>query len=54
MAGAPDWPHVLVVTHWGVIRSLTGRTVKNCETVRLDPTAPTADGRDGTGPGADG
>lgn len=40
MAGVPDWPHVAVVTHWGVIRSLTGLAVKNCEQVRFDPTVP--------------
>lgn len=39
MAGIPDWPHVAVITHWGVIHALTGRTLKNCERVRFDPTA---------------
>lgn len=24
MAGDPDWPHVVVVTHWGFIRCITG------------------------------
>jgi len=38
MAGLPDWPEVVVVTHWGVVRSLTGRRILNCERVRVDPT----------------
>lgn len=38
MAELPDWPQVAVITHWGVIRALTGQPVKNCETVRFDPT----------------
>ncbi len=37
MAKAPDWGRVAVITHWGVIRALTGLKVKNCETVRIDP-----------------
>ena len=36
----PAWRHVAVITHWGVIRALTGRTVGNGELVRFDPTAP--------------
>jgi hypothetical protein len=40
MAVAPDWPHVAVITHWGVIRALTGLTVKNGEHLRFDPTRP--------------
>ena len=40
MADIPDWAHVAVITLWGVIRALTGRRVKNCETVRFDPTGP--------------
>jgi len=35
-----DWPEVLVVTHWGVIRSLTGCSIGNGEWVRFDPNAP--------------
>jgi len=35
-----DWPEVLVVTHWGVIRSLTGHSIGNGEWVRFDPHAP--------------
>ena len=41
MTSMADWPRVAVITHWGVIRALTGRRVKNCETVRFDPTDPT-------------
>lgn len=40
IAGLADWPEVLVVTHWGVIRSLTGLTVPNCAVIRCDPTRP--------------
>jgi len=39
MAEIPDWPHVAVITHWGVIRSLTGQPLKNAERVRFDPRA---------------
>lgn len=35
MAAAPDWRHVAVVTHWGFIRSLTGRPPANGEIVHL-------------------
>lgn len=35
----PAWRHVGVITHWGVIRALTGRTVGNGELVPFDPTA---------------
>ena len=37
MADTPDWPHVAVITHWGVIRSLTGQPVRNAERIRIDP-----------------
>lgn len=40
MADRHDWPHVLVVSHWGFIRGLTGRRVGNCAVVPFDPTAP--------------
>ena len=33
-----DWRHVAVVSHWGFIRMLTGREVKNAEVVPFDPT----------------
>lgn len=40
VAALEDWPEVLVVTHWGVIRSLTGQSIANGEWVRFDPHAP--------------
>ena len=33
------WRGTLVVTHWGVIRALTGHRVENADLVRFDPTA---------------
>jgi hypothetical protein len=39
MQAIPDWPDVLVVTHWGFIRGLTGVTVGNSEAIPFDPTA---------------
>ena len=36
----PDRNTVAVVTHWGVIRALTGIQVKNCTALRWDPTRP--------------
>jgi broad specificity phosphatase PhoE len=33
-----DWRHVGVVSHWGFIRTLTGREVRNAEVVPFDPT----------------
>jgi broad specificity phosphatase PhoE len=33
-----DWSHTLVVSHWGFILSMTGRTVTNCQWLRCDPT----------------
>jgi broad specificity phosphatase PhoE len=33
-----NWPGTVVITHWGVIRALTGRRVSNGEIVRFDPT----------------
>ena len=35
-----DWRHVAVVSHWGFIRVLTGREVRNAELVPFDPTRP--------------
>jgi broad specificity phosphatase PhoE len=40
ITGSEDWRRVLVVTHWGVIRALTGRPVANCAVLRWDPTVP--------------
>jgi len=34
-----DWQGTLVVTHWGVIRALTGHRVENADLVRFNPTA---------------
>ncbi len=39
VAALEDWPEVLVVTHWGVIRALTGRSLANGAWVRFDPHA---------------
>lgn len=39
MAEAADWSRVLVVTHWGFIRGLTGQEVQNAAIVPFDPTA---------------
>jgi broad specificity phosphatase PhoE len=33
-----DWRGTLVVTHWGVIRALTGHRVQNADLVQFDPT----------------
>ncbi len=38
MAERDDWPRVLVVTHWGFIRGLTGRSVENGTLLNFDPT----------------
>ncbi|MDF2763276.1 MAG: hypothetical protein K0S81_254 [Rhodospirillales bacterium] len=46
VAALEDWPEVLVVTHWGVIRGLTGRSVGNGEWVRFDPHAAPAAAED--------
>ena len=40
MAAAADWDRTAVITHWGVIRSLTGKRVGNAELLRCDPTEP--------------
>jgi broad specificity phosphatase PhoE len=34
-AAHPQWDRIVVVTHWGVIRALTGRVVDNGQQVRL-------------------
>jgi broad specificity phosphatase PhoE len=33
-----DWRHLLIVTHWGFIRGLTGLEVANAAIVSYDPT----------------
>ena len=40
MATRPDRDRTLVVSHWGFILSLTGRSVANGEWLRFDPTHP--------------
>ncbi len=40
MAALPDWSQTLVVSHWGFILSMTGRSVMNGNWLRCDPTAP--------------
>jgi glucosyl-3-phosphoglycerate phosphatase len=36
MARDPDWPHVVVVTHWGFIRAMTGGyRSANCEIIPI-------------------
>jgi broad specificity phosphatase PhoE len=40
VAGTEDWRRILIVTHWGVIRALTGMPVKNCTALRWNPTTP--------------
>ena len=37
MAAHPHWPHTLVVSHWGFILALTGRSVQNGDWLRYDP-----------------
>ncbi len=39
MAALPDWSQTLVVSHWGFILSLTGRSMMNGDWLRCDPTA---------------
>jgi broad specificity phosphatase PhoE len=34
-----DWQRVAVVSHWGFIRGLTGRELRNGELIRFDPHA---------------
>ncbi|MDJ0611930.1 MAG: histidine phosphatase family protein [Kiloniellales bacterium] len=37
MSAKEYWRHVLVVTHWGFIRGLTGQAVENAAVVSFDP-----------------
>lgn len=37
MAALPDWADTLVVSHWGFILSMTGKSVANGEWLRCDP-----------------
>ena len=34
-----DWRDVAVVSHWGFLLRLTGKSLQNAETLRFDPTA---------------
>ena len=38
-AALADWPRLLVVTHWGFIRGLTGEEVANGTTLHFDPVS---------------
>ena len=40
VADIEDWTEIAVITHWGVIRSLTGERVGNAVAVRCDPNDP--------------
>ena len=40
MAAHPDWQHTLVVSHWGFILALTGKSMENGAWLRYDPRAP--------------
>ncbi len=40
MAALADWRDTLVVSHWGFILALTGRSMVNGEWLRFDPNAP--------------
>ena len=39
MARTDDWPHVLVVSHWGCIRGLTGQPLANGDHIAFRPDA---------------
>jgi broad specificity phosphatase PhoE len=43
MQAQPDWARVVVVSHWGFIRGLTGLTVQNGAVLRIDPYRPEAE-----------
>lgn len=40
VAEAGDWQGILVITHYHVIRTMTGHIVRNAALVRFDPSAP--------------
>jgi broad specificity phosphatase PhoE len=40
MASLEDWAHTVVVSHWGFILSMTGRSVANGQWLHCDPTGP--------------
>lgn len=35
----PDWRDIAVVSHWGFLLRLTGKSLQNAEPLRFDPTA---------------
>lgn len=37
MAALPDWADTLVISHWGFILSMTGKSLTNGEWLRCDP-----------------
>ena len=39
-AAWPDWRQVLIVTHWGFIRGLTGEEAPNAAIIHFDPRRP--------------
>ncbi|GBQ88402.1 phosphoglycerate mutase [Acetobacter nitrogenifigens DSM 23921 = NBRC 105050] len=40
MAADPEWPHTLVVSHWGFLVAFARVSMENGSWRRLDPTAP--------------
>jgi broad specificity phosphatase PhoE len=40
MAALPDWSDTLVISHWGFILTMTGRSVMNGDWLRCDPNDP--------------
>ena len=40
MAALPDWADTLVISHWGFILCMTGKSVMNGEWLRCDPNGP--------------
>lgn len=40
MAQEPDWADALVVSHWGFLLALSGRSLENGRWLRVDPTHP--------------
>ena len=40
MAMDPDWRNALVVSHWGFLLALSGRSIENGHELQLDPTVP--------------
>jgi glucosyl-3-phosphoglycerate phosphatase len=40
MAALSDWSNTLVISHWGFILSMTGKSITNCQWLRCDPNDP--------------